>query len=84
MDKQSNVSPVSSQLLEMLDDEQFQTELNQFNLELNLSPTPVAGKPFSRITKEMLTKFNYLWSIAEKLETRHWYFAYASRKRSLL
>ncbi|MCF6193219.1 MAG: hypothetical protein L3J46_02665, partial [Kangiellaceae bacterium] len=70
MDKQSNVSPVSKQLLLMLKDEQFQTELNQFNLELNLSPTPVAGKPFSHITKEMLTKFNYLWSVAEELETR--------------
>jgi len=70
MDKKSNVSPVSTQLLKMLNDDQFQTELNQFNLELNLSPTPAAGKPFSNITKEMLTKFNYLWSVAEKLDTR--------------
>jgi len=54
----------------MLNDDQFQAELNQFNLELNLSPVKAAGKPFSQITKEMLTKFNYLWSVAEKIKTR--------------
>lgn len=70
MDEQSDVSPVNMQLLEMLKDDQFQTELNQFNLEINLSPVKAAGKPFSNLTKEMLTKFNYLWSVAEKIKTR--------------
>lgn len=70
MNEQSDISPVNLQLLEMLGDEQFQTELNQFNLELNLSPVKAAGRPFSQLTKEMLTKFNYLWSVAEKLKTR--------------
>ena len=54
----------------MLQDDQFQPELNQFNLELNLTPVKAAGDPFSQITKEMLTKFNYLWSIAEQIKTR--------------
>ena len=70
MNEQSDVSPVNLQLLEMLQDDQFQSELNTFNLELNLSPVKAAGKPFSRLTKEMLTKFNYLWSIAEQIKTR--------------
>ncbi len=70
MDENSDVSPVNMELLELLDDEQFQTELNKFNMELNLSPVKAAGKPFSQLTKEMLTKFNYLWSVAEKLKTR--------------
>lgn len=70
MNNSGDVSPVNIELLELLNDEQFQTELNRFNLELNLSPVEAAGSPFSQITKEMLRKFNYLWTIAETLETR--------------
>jgi len=70
IDKKSDVSPVNLLLLEMLNDEQFQTELNKFNLELNLSPVKAAGRPFSQLTKEMLTKFNYLWKVAAEIETR--------------
>jgi len=70
MDEKSDVSPVNLQLLDMLNDEQFQTELNKFNLEINLSPVKAHGKPFSNLTKEMLTKFNYLWSVAEQIQTR--------------
>ena len=70
MDKQSHVNPINMELLKRLNDDQFQTELNKYNLELNLSPVKAAGRPFSKITKEMLTKFNYLWSVADKLETR--------------
>ena len=70
MNEESDVSPVNLQLLDMLNDDQFQTELNKFNLEINLSPVKAAGKPFSELTKEMLTKFNYLWSVAEQIQTR--------------
>ncbi|RLA03906.1 MAG: hypothetical protein DRQ47_04300 [Gammaproteobacteria bacterium] len=70
MNKSGHVSPVNLKLLEMLKDEQFQTELNQFNLELNLSPVKAAGKPFSALTKEMLEKFHYLWNVADKIDTR--------------
>ncbi len=70
MDKSSHVSPVNTQLLEMLNDDQFQTELNQFNLELNLSPVTIAGTPFSDLTNEMLQKFSHLWDFADKINTR--------------
>ncbi len=70
IDENSSVSPVNLELLALLKDEQFQTELNQFNLEINLLPVDAKGKPFSQMTKEILTKFNYLWSVAEKLKTR--------------
>lgn len=70
MNKVGDVSPVNLELLELLKDEQFQTELNKFNLELNLSPVKAAGKPFTRLTEEMLTKFNHLWSVAEQIDTR--------------
>ena len=34
MNKQGDVSPVNLQLLDMLKDDQFQSELNKFNIEL--------------------------------------------------
>ena len=70
MNRVGDVSPVNVELLEMLKDNQFQTELNKFNLELNLSPVVAAGKPFTALTQEMLTKFNRLWSVAEEIQTR--------------
>ncbi len=70
MNRVGDVSPVNVELLDMLKDDQFQTELNKFNLELNLSPVAAAGKPFTALTQEMLTKFNRLWSVAEEIETR--------------
>ncbi len=70
MDPKGEVSPINLQLLEKLDDPQFQAELNKFNLELNLSPVKAKGQPFSAITKEMLEKFNYLWQTAAKFDTR--------------
>jgi len=70
MNKEGNISPVNLQLLDMLKDEQFQTELNQFNLEINLSPVKMAGRPFSELTTEMLTKFHTLWNTADKIDTR--------------
>ena len=70
MNEQSDVSPVNLQLLEMLQDDQFQPELNQFNLELNLTPVKAKGDPFSKLAQEMRTKFDFLWSVAEKIRTR--------------
>ena len=70
INEHGEVSPVNLKLLEMLKDEQFQSELNTFNLEINLSPVKAVGKPFSQLTKEIRTKFNYLWTIAEQINTR--------------
>ncbi|WP_196138656.1 glutamate--cysteine ligase [Aliikangiella sp. G2MR2-5] len=70
MNSQGDVSPVNLELLELLQDIQYQTELNKFNLELNLSPVPAKGKPFNELTKEIITKFNRLSSVASKIDTR--------------
>lgn len=64
------VSPVNLELLDLLKDEQFQAELNKYNLELNLQAVKAKGKPFSQLTQEILTKFTYLNEQAEKLNTR--------------
>jgi len=70
MNAQHQVSPVNLELLNLLQDDQFQSELNTYNLELNLSPVKAAGKPFSQLTQEILAKFVHLNSTAAKLATR--------------
>jgi len=70
IDDHHQVSPVNLELLAKLNDEQFQSELNKYNLELNLLPVRAAGKPFSQLTQEILTKFEHLNSAAKKLNTR--------------
>ncbi len=70
INQKNDVSPVNLQLLDMLQDKQFQSELNQFNLEINLSPVKAAGSPFSQLTNEILEKLNYLRVTADKINTK--------------
>ena len=56
-------------LLAKLNDEQFQPELNQYNIELNLTPVDIAGSPFSQIRQEILTKTKHLEDTANQLNT---------------
>ena len=70
IDNQHQVSPVNLELLDKLNDEQFQSELNKYNIELNLLPVKAAGKPFSQLTQEILTKFVYLNNTAKSLGAR--------------
>lgn len=70
VDDTGKISPKNTQLLNMLNDEQLQAELNQFNLEINLSPVKAAGAPFSALTQEMLVKLNNLSAAASQLNTR--------------
>ncbi len=70
MDHKGEVSPVNIELIKKLNDPQFQTELNRFNLELNLSKYFAEGKPFTQLTQEIKTKFNHLSEVAKELETR--------------
>lgn len=52
-------------LIEALDDPQFQPELNQYNVELNLSPVSQKGTPFSHLEAEIHAKMQKLDSIAK-------------------
>ena len=70
IDKHSEVSPVNIELLDIMQDPQFQTELNQYNLEANFSPVIAEGKPFNALTREMLHKFHSLSAAADQLDTR--------------
>lgn len=70
MDNQHQISPINLELLEKLNDEQFQSELNKYNIELNLLPVKAAGKPFSQLTQEILTKFVHLNKVAKSFSAR--------------
>lgn len=66
VDKHANISLSNQLLINDLNDPQFQPELNQYNLELNLSAVNQAGRPFTALLNEMLTKTSRLEKIAEK------------------
>ncbi len=70
VDNEGYVSPNNQQILDTINDEQFQPELNRYNLELNLSPVPVRGKPFTRLKNEIRTKVDKLQQLASRYGTR--------------
>ena len=70
MNAQQQVNPVNLELLALLNDEQFQAELNKYNIELNLQAVKAKGKPFSKLTQEIITKFVHLNAEAAKLGAR--------------
>lgn len=50
---------VNDELLAMLEDEDFQTELAQFNIEFNLAPHKLTGSVFREIEEELNTSFHF-------------------------
>lgn len=64
VDNSGRVSLSNQVLLDELNDPQFQPELNQYNLELNLSAFSQKGKPFSQLRNEIIQKTAYLEEIA--------------------
>ncbi len=69
VDHQGEVKLNNQLLLEKLADPQFQPELNQYNLELNLSAFELQGTPFSHLLNEIQTKTAKLEALAAKYDT---------------
>jgi len=65
-DENFQVSPCNLALLEELKDDQFQPELNRYNVELNLSAVDVVGRPFTSMLNEMRRKMDKLEACAMK------------------
>ena len=65
-DEKGNVSFCNQLLIDKLNDSQFQPELNQYNVELNLSPVKQVGKPFTALREEILKKTKHLETIAKQ------------------
>ncbi|MEW6982837.1 hypothetical protein AAD001_09325 [Colwelliaceae bacterium 6471] len=66
VDDNGEVSLSNQLLLDALKDEQFQPELNQYNLELNLSAFDQNGTPFTHLRNEILLKTTYLERVASQ------------------
>ncbi|TDD05239.1 glutamate--cysteine ligase [Nonomuraea deserti] len=53
IDERGRPLPRNSQVREALGDERVVLELGRFNLEVNLTPTPLAGTPFETLSAEV-------------------------------
>ncbi len=69
VDKNGDAMLNNQILLEKLNDKQFQPELNQYNLELNLSAVEQQGEPFSELLAELTHKTAALEKTAQSLQT---------------
>lgn len=67
VDDIGDISLSNQLLLDELNDPQYQPELNQYNIELNLSAVAQKGKPFSKLRTEIVEKTGEL----EKIARRH-------------
>ncbi len=59
---------VNQELLDSLEDEDFQTELAQFNIEFNLAPHKLTGSVFREIEEELNTSFHFVRRRAADLD----------------
>ncbi len=60
-----DVAPINKEILDDLNDPQFQHELNKFNLEFNLSPVPAKGAPFTKMRIEADKALNRAQQLAK-------------------
>jgi len=58
IDRNGKPMPVALELLRILDDSDFTTELARFNLETNLDPLPFEGSCLSALEQNILTKLD--------------------------
>lgn len=66
VDKHAKPSPISLELLDLLDDDSYTTELARFNLETNLKPLEFRGKCLSKMEGNILTQ---LENVREAIKT---------------
>lgn len=62
--------PVNKEILAESNDPNLQLELNQFNLEYNLSPVMAAGQPFAALQEELTAALGTLRQQASRLDGR--------------
>lgn len=60
----------NAQLITLMDNQQLTEELNQFNLEFNLSPVDAKGQPFANMENELRPLLSKLQSTATSLNTQ--------------
>lgn len=65
VDQQGLPACYSESFIKNIDNALIQEELNQYNLELNLSPVKAKGKPFSTMQKELVSLLDLVQSHAK-------------------
>lgn len=63
---EGTVCPINRELIDDLQHPQLQLELNQFNIEYNLNPVALAGKPFSALDNELSGALTMLQEAAHR------------------
>ncbi|MFT5224228.1 MAG: gamma-glutamyl:cysteine ligase YbdK (ATP-grasp superfamily) [Glaciecola sp.] len=59
---------INAELLALMESEDFQTELAQFNIEFNLAPHKLVGRVFREIEEELETAFQHATAKARQLD----------------
>lgn len=61
---------INAELLSLIESEDFQTELAQFNIEFNLDPHKLVGTVFREVEEELLTSYGFADRRAQELDAR--------------
>ncbi len=70
LDSNSQPSPINERYLKTLNHPLAFEELAKFNIELNSTPTPLAGNAFSRMYKQLQSTWNTAFRHAESLNNQ--------------
>lgn len=70
LDAEGRPSPINEQFLKTLHHPLAFEELAKFNIELNSTPTPLAGNVFSRLEKQLQQTWDCAYRHAEALDSR--------------
>jgi len=70
VDPQGLPAAKNAELIKRMQHSQLSEELNQFNLEFNLSPVPAMGQPFTAMEGELRSMLNRLQTKASEINTR--------------
>jgi gamma-glutamyl:cysteine ligase YbdK (ATP-grasp superfamily) len=70
LDKDNQPAPINDHFLATLNNPLAFEELAKFNIELNSTPTPLAGNVFSRMHKQLQSTWDSAYQHAESLEKK--------------
>lgn len=63
-------APINQKIIQLLQNDDYQSELNQYNLEYNLQPTDIEGEPFSALEANIKSCYKTLNETAATLDAQ--------------
>ncbi len=67
-DERGDPAMVNEKVLALIADEDFQTELAQFNIEINIAPQKIEGKVFETLEREVRASLNHADDMSDQAE----------------